>query len=934
MGRRWPDRIVSAGVVFLIGFSSLAFGAVHRAAFTLVEAVSFGLVVVWMVKLWREGPSSAGLNGRGVWHIAIPAIALTAFFALSLAPLPPPLMRLAAPANYHLYRVAFPGWPVLSPNQGLTRVWPESPSITARPLTTGARSAAVALPFAARSWRWRSLAIAPEVAAGGLLEWLAIVSLAFLIVLYPFGLVGEREAEARFYRVAVIGCLSVATIVALIGLAERAWWNGKLLWLYVPADWGVPLAQASARASGPFVDPDHFANYLAMVLPLATVAALFPLKIFPRARRPDVQLLGATGSLVMSAALLFSLSRAGWIAAVTGVVVALGLCLRRAWRLAPAALRKLGHRATRAVALGFALGLLTLILVAGPTTRTAAATRLGSAITAGDDVRYRPAVWRDTLGMIADYPLFGVGLSGWPELFPHYQRAPWMPFFFREAENDYIQFAAETGLAGVVLMLGLGVAIIGTIRRGAAQLTEREWPLLAGLAGGMLAMLIHAGFDFSLHTPANALLFGILVALAVRITLVENARGEAAQLRAAAPATRRFYLGAGLGMLASLGSIILVYAQGGTRYPYEITASRGFAWSALNVSTHPAMAAAHLALVQAMGRDVPAKLRRAELGAAVWLDPNDPAARDQLAETLLRDGDKLQGLHEISESVYRAPILDAHYYLAAPLIPWLLPEEQAAVAGGFTRAIDHRFAGALAELARFYGDLGRYREIAQLYQSASRGEPDPDERLDYLVIAGRNYALAGDTIDAITSLRAAAVIKTADARPYAELARSVYGPNHQMEAAKAAIQEGIRNGAEPFELAVASADAAEAAGDPESAEKALEQALHYRSTLAIATRLGNLYFANHQFGRAVQAFTRATTIAPDSAAAWFALGESNEGNYDYVSASRDYARACRLEPASRAYAATSADFARRVAAQSPGSSNDTAGGASPVSSAR
>jgi tetratricopeptide (TPR) repeat protein len=584
--------------------------------------------------------------------------------------------------------------------------------------------------------------------------------------------------------------------------------------------------------------------------------------------------------------------------------------------------------------LGFALSLLTLILAAGPTTRNAAATRLGTAIAAGDDVRYRPAIWRDTIGMIADHPLFGIGLGAWPELFPHYQRPPWKPFFSREAENDYLQFAAETGLAGAVLMLWLGVSIARAMRRGAAQFTDREWPLFAGLVGGIAAMLIHTGFDFSLHTPSNALLFVMILGLGVRITLTDGTRGDAARLRTTAPATRTFYLGTGSGIIVACGLVVAVYGQDGAGYPYKISAGRGVGWAATNVARHPAMTAAHLSLIQAMGREPPAALRRAQLSAAVWLDPNDPSARDQLAQTMLLAGQEPQGLDEISESVFRAPMLDAHYYLAAPLISWLIPGEQTAVERGFALAVDHRFAGALAEMATFYENLGRYLDIAQLYDRAARNERETDLRLTYLIIAGRNYAIAGEKPKAIQDLRTAETINSVDARPYAELARSVYGPDHQMGAADAAVEEGIRNGAEPFELTVALADAAEKAGDPEAAENALEQALHYRARLEAAMRLGNLYYENHQFGRAVMAFTRATALAPGSAAAWFALGESNEDNYDYVSASRDYARACRIEPTNQAYAATSADLARRVAEHDSQSGSRSEDSALPPSGAR
>jgi len=325
------------------------------------------------------------------------------------------------------------------------------------------------------------------------------------------------------------------------------------------------------------------------------------------------------------------------------------------------------------------------------------------------------------------------------------------------------------------------------------------------------------------------------------------------------------------------------------------------------------MSGAHLVLAQLMGPAAPAEIRLAELRAAVWLDPNDPAARDRYAQALLLAGQRADGLEQVTISVYHAPRRQAHQYLASPLIPWLLPEEQTAIKNGFEWASVAGFAGATDELAAFYSELGRYRDIAELYARAAHAEADPAQRRVDLIEAGRNYGLVGDEADAVKNLRAAAAIDPTDPRPYAELARSVFGPASQLTAANAAIQQGLRAGADPFPLYVALADAAEQAGDRTAAEAALEQALRNRASFDTAMRLGNLYLVDKQFGSAVLVLRRATAINPGSATAWFALGEGHEGDFDYFSAGQDYARARALDPASQYYASVYADFTRRTA---------------------
>ena len=77
-------------------------------------------------------------------------------------------------------------------------------------------------------------------------------------------------------------------IVAVVGIVEFFTWNGKILWLFVPYDWGVAQTNPLSRAMGPFVNFDHFGNYLAMVLPLAAGGALFRDDLFSEKGRSRV----------------------------------------------------------------------------------------------------------------------------------------------------------------------------------------------------------------------------------------------------------------------------------------------------------------------------------------------------------------------------------------------------------------------------------------------------------------------------------------------------------------------------------------------------------------------------------------------------------------------------------------------------------------------
>jgi O-antigen ligase len=502
---------------------------------------------------------------------------------------------------------------------------------------------------------------------------LALLSVFSLILLYPFGLVGERDAEAGTYRALFFTILATAAGVARLGLAERTWWNGRILWFYLPMDWLRTQAGELPRASGPFVDPDHFADYLAMVLLLAATGVLFSFPLVTSRHRSDLKLLCAAAAFLILSAVVLSLSRGGWIVAGLGASGALALSFARARERAPAFVQRLGMRAVPLALAGFASLMLIVLFMIGPSARSEAGVRLGVTLARGENLQYRPAVWQDTLAMIAHFPAFGVGLGCWPEIFPHYQRPPWMSFFFREAENDYLQFIAETGLVGLALLICFAYGVIRKLSYGALALPARQLPLFAGLISGLGAAILHEGFDFSMHTPANALLFTILLALALRIALTEANKQTIPRLRKVAEGSQRMYFGTACTALIAILSIIAACAQDGRAYPYGIESPTSLAMAEESLVEHPAVSTAHLKLATMIHDPAAAELQRRQLWAAIWLDPNNPDARDFYAKSLFIPGEKRAALEQISLSVYRAPDRGKHYYLNEQLIPWLLP---------------------------------------------------------------------------------------------------------------------------------------------------------------------------------------------------------------------------------------------------------------------
>ncbi|MHC4505318.1 MAG: O-antigen ligase family protein, partial [Planctomycetota bacterium] len=149
-----------------------------------------------------------------------------------------------------------------------------------------------------------------------------------------------------------------------------------------------------------------------------------------------------------------------------------------------------------------------------PTGRTAEARYYSS-------VTYRLIIWGNTLAMIRDHALRGVGIGNWKVEYPRYS-ASFAPDVNvggnREAlhpHNDYLQLFAELGLVGVGLVAWVGVAVVRTLARALRRESYREARHAAiYLGAGTLALAVVAGLSFPLDLPATQLVLAMYLGLA------------------------------------------------------------------------------------------------------------------------------------------------------------------------------------------------------------------------------------------------------------------------------------------------------------------------------------------------------------------------------------------------------------------------------------
>jgi O-antigen ligase len=121
----------------------------------------------------------------------------------------------------------------------------------------------------------------------------------------------------------------------------------------------------------------------------------------------------------------------------------------------------------------------------------------------------RARVWADTLRMASAFPVAGTGFGTFSAAYPAF-RSPDVRFFYSHAHNDPIQVAAEGGVPGALLLVVLVVSVLRAVFRG---LTGGLGIVGAGVAAGLVGVLLHSLVDFDFHIPANAATAAVLAGL-------------------------------------------------------------------------------------------------------------------------------------------------------------------------------------------------------------------------------------------------------------------------------------------------------------------------------------------------------------------------------------------------------------------------------------
>lgn len=285
---------------------------------------------------------------------------------------------------------------------------------------------------------------------------------------------------------------------------------------------------ANLRAYGTFEQPNPYAGYLGLILPLALGTGLGILlqRINPLSRWLLAVLAGGT-LVAMLAALFFSYSRGAWI----GVAAALGTT----------ALLVL-VRSRRTATLAIVVGLVALIVVGLGEINVVPNIISERFATVGDyfnfeDVRgvrandenfalvERRAHWQAALDMFQDSPWVGVGLGNYAVAYPRYALPKWDDPL-GHAHNYYLNILAEAGGIGFFAYILLWGAIFITVGRAALQAPGWQQRVMAGAFGVLVTLSIHNFFD-NLFVHAMYIQVGLTLGIAEVLRIETGTRSKA-----------------------------------------------------------------------------------------------------------------------------------------------------------------------------------------------------------------------------------------------------------------------------------------------------------------------------------------------------------------------------------------------------------------------
>jgi O-antigen ligase len=494
------DKIIELGLVFLIFFTPLAFGSVYIWSYSIMELAVFSMLIALIMK-------KGLIHGKKIsFPLFVPVMFFLAFVLFQLTPLPPSAIKAISPQAHELYSRTLDGYPgkmmeQRGKRQALEGTTPIGQRFEVRGVTLEGKKPGGIFE------NWRTLSLDPHATRTELLKILSYLGIFLLIINYV-------ESKRRLIRITTVIVFS-GILVALLGIVQKLGDAPKIYWFW------EPLFKKDATFFGPFVNPNHFAGYIEMVIPLSMGLFISKWRYLGESRFRGIRgflikvgteegcKLVLFGFLIalMVGALFLSSSRGGVISFLGSMAFFLLLMTREN--------KARGNLFVVVVLLGSVFSLLIWMGIRPLLEEFSSVQNLSRDY----DIQYRFQNWKDSTKLIRDFPLLGVGLQAFSSIFPKYKTIG-LQYYYLYAENDYLQMLCEMGILGFGVFTWFFASFLLQVRSGYSNYegdrTSRVHDIsLYGCLAGVVAVMIHSFWDFNMHIPSNPLLLSIIMGLAI-----------------------------------------------------------------------------------------------------------------------------------------------------------------------------------------------------------------------------------------------------------------------------------------------------------------------------------------------------------------------------------------------------------------------------------
>lgn len=459
------ERFLFWAWVLLLCWIPVPLGSVEPWAWTVMQVGVFAILSVWCVAFAMGKAQVSEAFAQARWFLWL-SVAWLVYLVIYLVPLPLEVIAALSPQTADMHRATL-----------------------------------------AFDSRFRTLSLEPHAAQAGFLKSLAYVS-AFAVTLLT---VNTRE-RARLFLFALVVFALVMSVYGILMHLNSA----RVTWF------GSPMFHGS-QASGTYFNRNHFAGYLEMTLAMGVGLLIADLR--DRRAQTWKQFLRNFLEWVFSPKMRLRLVLCVLVIALVSTRSRMGNTAFFSSLLAAGVIGIIFSRhATRGTVI-FLTSLIAIdIFIVGSwfgveqlAQRIEQTTIVRQEVTTPglqESVEQRLDATTDTIPMVKDYPVFGVGPGAWTVVFPNYRGDGVHQGFYEFAHNDYVQMLAEFGGVGFAM---LGAMVLWSFAVALRAHATRRDPMMRGLSFaaimGIISIMIHSSVDFNLQIGANAMYFMVLLAL-------------------------------------------------------------------------------------------------------------------------------------------------------------------------------------------------------------------------------------------------------------------------------------------------------------------------------------------------------------------------------------------------------------------------------------